>query len=189
MAKKVLVPLADGCEELEAIAIIDVLRRADLDVCLASVMDGRTQVTSAHGVKLDADCGIDSCTGQTWDLIALPGGMPGAENLHDSNALMTLVKAQLAEQRWLGAICASPAVVLGRHQLLKDHVATCYPAFQEELAGQAKKLKQDRVVIDGKLITSQGPGTATEFALHLVAQLLGKAEAQDVADAMLVKEF
>lgn len=189
MTKKVLIPLADGCEELEAIAMIDVLRRADLQVCLASVMEGRTQITSAHGVKLEADCTIDSCADQTWDLIALPGGMPGAENLHNSKTLMTLVKSQLAEQRWLGAICASPAVVLGRHQLLKDHVATCYPAFQEELAGQARELKQDRVVIDGKLVTSQGPGTATEFALHLVAQLLSKAEAQGVADAMLVKDF
>ncbi|WP_019602728.1 DJ-1 family glyoxalase III [Teredinibacter turnerae] len=179
----VLVPIADGSEEIEAVTIIDVLVRAGAEVTVASVME-RTGITASRGVKLDANCLIESC-GQDWDLIALPGGLPGADHLAQSAPLMALVRHQLAEQRLLAAICAAPAVVLGRHGLLADRVATCYPGFQGELASQARTVSVERVVEDGNLITSQGPGTAMEFSLALVTRLFGTEKATAVANGLL----
>jgi len=182
---KVLVPIADGTEELEAVTVIDVMRRAGAEVCVASVMPKRHTVVASRGVKLGADCSIDSCLNTSWDLIVLPGGMPGAEHLHDSDDLMTLVKAQLNEHRWLGAICAAPAVVLGRHGLIKNFSATCYPGFQQELQQQVEHVAHKRVVVDHKLVTSQGPGTAAEFTLTLVSLIYGDEKAAQVAAGML----
>lgn len=182
--KKVLVPIADGSEEMEAVTIIDTLRRAGAEVHVASVMEGRLHITASRGVKLEADCHINECTRQDWDMIALPGGMPGAEHLHDCEPLLKLVQQQLQNQQWLAAICASPAVVLGRHNLMADHHATCFPTFQEELRRQAKSVSAEQVVADGKLITSQGPGTAIPFALHLVSALYDENKAEEVAKGL-----
>lgn len=179
----VLVPIADGSEEIEAVTIIDVLVRAGAEVTVASVME-HSQIIASRGVKLDANCLIGSC-GREWDLIALPGGLPGADHLAQSGPLMELVRQQLAQQRLLAAICAAPAVVLGRHGLLADRVATCYPGFQEELASQARAVSVERVVEDENLITSQGPGTAMEFSLALVTRLFGSEKAAAVADGLL----
>ncbi|TQV86432.1 DJ-1 family glyoxalase III [Aliikangiella coralliicola] len=181
---KVLVPIADGSEEIELVTIVDVLRRAEVEVSVASVMQTRT-ITASRGVCIVADCAIEDCVGQNWDLIAIPGGIPGAEHLSQSECLTEILHEQFEKQRWIAAICAAPAVVLGRQQLIQSKNATCHPAFQEELGGQVKTVSKQRVMIDGKLITSQAPGTAMEFALTLVECLFGKSKRDEIAAPMV----
>ena len=184
MSKKVLVPIADGIEEIEAVCIIDVLRRAGAEVTVASV--DKLQVTASRGVKLAADKLISQCAGETYDLIVLPGGMPGAEHLRDCKELETMLKKQSKENRLFAAICASPAVVLLHHGLLGQRRATCHPNFVEKLPNT--EAVESRVVVDGNLVTSRGPGTALEFALTLVELLFGKDKAEQTAAPMLVKK-
>jgi len=183
MAKKVLVPIADGVEEIEAVCIIDTLRRAGAEVTVASV--GALQVTASRGVKLAADAPIGSCTNTVYDAIVLPGGMPGAEHLRDSAELIALLKEQKAADRIYAAICAAPAVVLHHHGLLKNVQATCYPALQSQL--DSNSVSRDRVVVHGRCVTGQGPAVAIEFALKLVEMLFGQAKAKEVGEAMLVQ--
>jgi protein deglycase len=180
MTKRVLVPIADGTEELEAVSIIDVLRRAGAHVTVASV-DG-LQVTASRSVRLVADALIAEA-GDTYDLIALPGGMPGSEHLRDSVPLTALLKRQQAEGRLLAAICAAPVVVLQHHGLIDGRRATCHPSVAERLENRAALAS--RVVVDGNLVTSRGPGTAIEFALRLVALLFGDETAAETGRVML----
>jgi len=183
MDKKVLVPLADGAEEIEAMTIIDVLRRGGADVTVAGV--GSLEITAAHGIRLIADRLISECTDETWDMIALPGGMPGSENLRDSKPLSDLLVKQKEEDRWYAAICAAPAVALAPLGLLTGCHATCYPGFTDQLQGAT--VSDDRVVVDGRCITSKGPGSAMEFAVTLVSVLFGEAKADEVAGGLLMK--
>ena len=184
MNKTVLVPIADGSEEIEAVTIIDVLRRAGAAVCVASCADaGRLQITASRGVVLVADSAIEHCLDNEYDLIAVPGGMPGAENLRDCPALVAMLRKQKAAGRRYGAICAAPQVVLAHHGLLDDKQATGHPAFQDKLP---QPLRDERVVVDGNCITSQAPGTALAFALALVEQLYGPQMRQQVAAPMVV---
>jgi len=182
MSKTALIPIADGTEELEAVTIIDVLRRAGVEVTVASVA-AALQVTASRKVNLVADCLIGDCQNNTFDLIALPGGLPGAEYLRDCGPLVKMLQSQKQAGRLYAAVCASPAVALAPHGLLDDKKATCYPSCQDQLpnASQADK----RVVVDGNCITSQGPGTALDFALELVRQLIDEDTARQVAEAML----
>jgi len=182
MAKRVLVPVADGSEEIEAVCLIDALRRAGAEVTVASV-DG-LQVTASRGVKLVADARIADCTSQTYDCIVLPGGMPGAEHLRDCVALIGMLKKQKQAGRLYGAICASPAVALQPHGLLEGIKATCYPSLRSKL--DPRYVSDERVVVDRNCATSQGPGTAIEFALQLVELLFGPQKAKEVAEPMLV---
>jgi 4-methyl-5(b-hydroxyethyl)-thiazole monophosphate biosynthesis len=182
MAKKVLVPIADGTEEIEAACIIDTLRRAGTDVTVASV--DQLQVRASRGVKIVADVLIADCVSQTYDAIALPGGMPGAEHLRDCAPLITAIKEQKAAGRLYAAICASPAVVLKQHGLLDGVKATCYPSCRDQL--DPAFTSTDRVVVDKNCITSQGPATAIDFALKLVEALFGPDKAREVGKAMLV---
>lgn len=183
MVKKVLVPIADGSEEIEAVCIIDVLRRADAEVTVASVDD--LQVTASRGVKLVADARITECVDRTYDLIALPGGMPGAEHLRDSPQLIEILKQQKRDGRFYGAICASPVVVLQHHNLLDGRKATSHPNFSDGL--EEREVTEFRVVVDGNCVTSRGPGTAIEFALKLVELLFGRKKASEVAGPMIVQ--
>lgn len=180
MAVNVLVPIADGIEEMEAITIIDVLRRAGVRVTVASV--GPLEVTASRGVKFVADKRIVDCAADLFDGIVLPGGLPGAEHLRDCKPLIEMLRAQKQRGGWCAAICASPAVVLAHHKLL-DKRATCYPSMADRLPD--KTAVHQRVVVDGRCITSQGPGTALEFALELVRRLVGDDRAKQVAEAML----
>jgi len=186
MGKKVLVPVADGTEELEAIAIIDVLRRAGAIVTVASV-SGNRQIITSHGITMIADALIDDCVDREYDLVVLPGGIPGAENLRDSSALIELLKRQRDKDRLYGAICASPALVLEHHGLLENHQATCHPAYVEELSNTDQV--STRVVVDGNCITSQGAGTAVDFALALVEQLFGRNQRDEVAVSMVLPKL
>ncbi len=185
--KNVLVPIADGSEEIEAVTVIDVLRRAGAEVTVASVMGYRT-ITASRGVKIEADALLGETMATNWDMVVLPGGMPGAEHLQRSQELLDCLKTQFSHQRWVGAICAAPAVVLGRHHLIRDYRATCFPKFQEELESQCRQILQEKVVIDRNLVTSQGPGTAMGFALTIIKLLFDERKAEDVAEALLFME-
>jgi 4-methyl-5(b-hydroxyethyl)-thiazole monophosphate biosynthesis len=182
MAKKVLVPIADGSEDLEAITIIDVLRRAEADLTVASV--GARQITASRGTNIVADALIDACADGTYDLIVLPGGMPGAAHLGESETLVRMLKEQRQAGRLYAAICAAPAVVFQPHGLLEGRRATCYPTYRDRLDN--REAVEERVVVDGNCVTSQGPGTAIAFALTLVELLYDEETAQAVAKRMLV---
>jgi 4-methyl-5(b-hydroxyethyl)-thiazole monophosphate biosynthesis len=177
-----LVPVAHGSEEIEAVCIIDVLRRAGAAVTVASV-EAELTVTCSRGVRLLADVPIAACSGQVFDLIALPGGMPGAERLRDCAPLIELLRAQRAAGRLYGAICAAPAVALAPHGLLGRR-ATAHPNFMDRLA-PAQALGQ-RVVVDGGIVTSRGPATAIEFALTLVELLFGADKRHAVAAPLVI---
>ncbi|HAL45468.1 MAG: dihydroxyacetone kinase [Planctomycetes bacterium GWF2_42_9] len=182
MSKKVLVPIADGSEELEAVAIIDCLRRAGADLKIASVQN--QQIMTSRKIKITADCLIKDWVHEIFDLIVLPGGMPGAEHLRDCKELADMLKKQKESNRFYAAICASPAVVFKYHGLLDGKKATCYPAMTGVLNN--KEAIAQRVVVDGNCITSQGPGTALEFSLKLVELLFGLEKSRELAKAMLV---
>ncbi len=186
MEINVLVPVADDTEEIEAVCIIDTLRRAGAEVTVASVMT-TTRVRASRGVTIEADCTIDTCAGVRWDCIALPGGMPGAEHLRDCGTLTQLLKAQAREGRLYAAICASPVVILQHHGLLESRAATCHPGCAGEL--EDRQALEEHVVIDGNCITSRGPGTALEFSLTLVELLYGREKALEIASAMVVSSF
>ena len=183
MQKSVLVPVADGTEELEAVAIVDILRRAGAAVTVASV-SGRRQITASRGVVIVADALIEDCLKKDFHLVVLPGGIPGAEHLRDSEALTRILKQQRQRDGLYGAICASPAVVLAHHGLLTGHQATCHPAFVEQLSNVDRV--DDRVVADGNCLTSRGAGTAVEFALTLVERLYGTEKREVVAQEMAI---
>eukprot|EP00270_Netrium_digitus_P006707 TRINITY_DN1934_c0_g2_i2.p1 TRINITY_DN1934_c0_g2~~TRINITY_DN1934_c0_g2_i2.p1 ORF type:complete len:517 (-),score=173.41 TRINITY_DN1934_c0_g2_i2:253-1803(-) len=182
---KVLVPIANGTEEMEATIIIDVLRRAGAEVTVASVEE-QLEIVASRRVKLRADCLITACADVTFDLIALPGGMPGAERLRDSEPLKQLVARQAQERRTIAAICAAPAVALHSWGLLEGKKATAHPAFASQLADVTAV--EQRVVEDGGLVTSRGPGTAFEFALALVENLYGREKAEAVAAPMVMRK-
>lgn len=181
---EVLVTLADGTEEIEAVTIIDTLRRAGCQVVVASCADEQ-QVTCSRGVRVVADTMIDGCHNRLWDMIVLPGGLKGAEQLRDHITLSTLLQEQHNAQRWIAAICAAPAVILAQHGFLNNVRATCYPTFLQQLPHP--ELELNITVVrddDSKIITSQGPGTAMDFALELVAVLQNKEKAIHVAEGM-----
>jgi len=180
MERHALVPIADGTEELEAVCIIDVLRRAGAAVTIASV--DRLQIVASKGVKIVADCLIAECIDKTYDLIALPGGMPGAEHLRDSKELVSMLKRQRDEGRLYAAICAAPAVVLYPNDLLEGHRFTCHPDFAHLL--KETKPADSPVVVDGNLITSRGAGTAIVFSLKLVELLFDEQKVKEVAQGM-----
>lgn len=165
---KVYVFLADGFEEIEAVTIIDILRRAQVDVKSVSV-SGSKEVNGAHGIVVNADMLFDSNLLNDGDMLVLPGGMPGATNLELHKGLALLLKEYRDKDKWLAAICAAPKV-LGKMGLLKGKSATCYPGFEADLNGA--ECSTERVVKDGKIITSRGPGTAIEFSLKLVEVLI-----------------
>lgn len=174
--------LADGFEELEAITVIDVLRRAEVEV-LALGLHGE-RVTGSHGITVEADGTLDAHAHESWDLVVLPGGMPGAANLRDDPRVQALVKTQDERGGQLAAICAAP-IALASAGVLSGRRATSYPSFGDQL-GDAT-YAQDRVVIDDHVTTSRGPGTALEFALSLVARLVDDETATKLRHAMLVE--
>jgi 4-methyl-5(b-hydroxyethyl)-thiazole monophosphate biosynthesis len=143
--------------------------------------------TGSRGVKITADQLISEAASSSYDLIALPGGMPGAERLRDSPELTSLVQQQQQSGGMYAAICATPAVFLESKGLLQGKQATAHPAFSDKLSNQAAV--QQRVVVDGQLTTSRGPGTAFEFALSLVKQLYGEEKMREVAGPMVMYDF
>ena len=186
MTKRALIPIANGTEEIEAVTMIDVLRRAGIEVIVASVNDsGEQNIIGVHGITITADCTIDDCTTALFDLIAVPGGLPGSENLAASPALDRLLREQAANGLLYAAICAAPMLVLSSKGLLQDKIVTGHPMFQQDI--EAKEVNgKSRVVVDGNCITSQGPGTALDFALELVQQLCGVVKREEVGSRMVL---
>jgi protein deglycase len=185
MSRRVLVPIGTGSEEMEAVIVIDVLRRAGAQVTVASV-EPSLDVVCSRNVKLVADRLINDCVPESWDLIALPGGMPGAERLRDSRPLLDLLDKQRSADKPIAAICATPAVALEHHGFLKGYKATAHPAFVDKLSDGSEADR--RVVSDAALTTSRGPGTAFEFALALVKRLYGEEKMREVAGPMVMYE-
>jgi 4-methyl-5(b-hydroxyethyl)-thiazole monophosphate biosynthesis len=179
---QILVPIANGTEEMEATMIIDILRRAKAKVVVASLED-KLEIVASRKVKMVADVLLDEAVKQQYDLILLPGGLGGAEAYSKSDKLMSLIKKQAEANKLYGAICASPAVALEPHALLKGKVATSYPAMWNKLADQSEC--KNRVVVDGNLITSQGPGTSIEFSLAIVEKLFGREKAHELAKTLV----
>lgn len=178
---RALIPIADGSEDIEAVTMIDVLRRAGVEVVVASVHES-LQITAARGTRIQTDRLLTQCLEEDFDLIALPGGMPGATHLSDSEGLIRRLHQQRDQGRWIAAICAAPGVVLAEHGLLEGLTATAHPGFQDRLPDRSRV--QEPVVVDGHCITSQGPGTALPFALTLVEKLGGKRLRDEVAAPM-----
>lgn len=181
MGKRVLVPLAEGFEMVEALSVVDVLRRGNIQVDTAA-LGNILEVTSSHNVTVFADKLLSDCLSQEYDLIVLPGGIPGAENLKNSEELAELLKKQRKEERLYGAICASPALVLEHHGLLEGKKATCHPGFVSHLSSQEHT--GEKVVVDGNCITSRGAGTAIDFGLELLALLDGEEAKQTVKQGL-----
>ena len=184
MEKKILVPLAEGFEMIEALSIVDVFRRAGAHVDLAAIGHS-LQVTSSHNVQVRADKTIIDCVNETYDLIVLPGGIPGAENLKNSVVLAELLKKQNNEDKLIGAICASPAVVLEHHGLLEGKKATCHPLFIGQLSRQENA--GDKVVFDKNCVTSRGAGTSIDFGLELLGIVMGEEKKKEVAKGMAIE--
>nr|MBO2511414.1 DJ-1 family protein [Gammaproteobacteria bacterium] len=182
MTVRALIAVADGVEDLETVTLIDVLRRAEVEVVVASI-EARRMITCARGTRLTADAMLVDLLAQDFELIALPGGMPGAERLAGHGPLGELVVRQAKAGKLFAAICAAPALALQQYGVLRQRRMTCYPAFSDRLSGC--NFVDEPVVVDGNCITSQGPGTALAFALTLVEQLAGKGKRNAVAKAML----
>lgn len=180
---KVLVPLADGCEELEAVTIIDLLRRAGIEVVSAGLKPGI--VKASRGVQLVPDVTLDVALQDNYDMLVLPGGMPGAQYLKEDMRILELLKAMASAGKYTAAICAAPTV-LAEAGVLSGKKATSYPGFLDKMALSDTQYLPDAVVKDGKVLTSRGPGTAMDFALALIEELAGK-EKRDQVEAGLVR--
>jgi 4-methyl-5(b-hydroxyethyl)-thiazole monophosphate biosynthesis len=160
------VPLAEGFEEIEAITIVDVLRRAEVEVVVAGV-SGLT-VRGAHAITITADRLLAEVSDQRWDAVVLPGGLPGAKHLRDDPGVQRLLRRQNAARGLIGAICAAP-IALSKAGLLMGKAATSFPGFEGQL--ECREYREERVVVDANVVTSRGPGTALYFALELVREL------------------
>lgn len=175
--------LADGFEEVEALTPVDVLRRAGMPVRTVSITSSQL-VTGAHGVTVKADAIYDPALFSDPAWLILPGGMPGATNLHDFSPLIGLLRRQLeSKDGRIAAICASPAVVLGAEGLLRGREATCYPGFESMLEGA--RYVDAPVVADDKFVLGNGPASALKWALTIVSRQLGEEKSFNIASQML----
>ncbi|OCH20825.1 DJ-1 family glyoxalase III [Aliivibrio logei] len=175
MTTKILVCLAPGTEELEAITVIDILERAKFDVTVASTaFDGALTMKAAQRVILTADVKLVDVADEEFDCIVLPGGLKGSENFRDSTLLIELLKQQKDDGKWVAAICAAPAIVLQHHNIYPAALMTCYPALMHHIPEQNRRVKRVFTDVLNNLITSQGPGSALEFAMEIVTQFGGK---------------
>lgn len=180
--KKVALFLANGFEEIEALATVDILRRAQIPVETVSISDTKT-VTGAHNVTVIADTTFQQADFSDVEVLILPGGMPGAKNLNEHEGLKELIPKFNGEGKQIAAICAAP-MVLGGLGLLNDKRATCYPGFEAELTGA--QATGENVVVDGNITTGRGPGLAFDFALRLVEQIAGLKTRQEVQNGLLL---
>ncbi|PKI55537.1 hypothetical protein CRG98_024037 [Punica granatum] len=180
---RVLIPMANGCEEIEVVTIVDILRRAKVDVVIASV-EKNLQILASQGTKIVADKLISDASETVYDLIILPGGKAGSERLQKSRVLKKLLKEQDSGGRIFGAMCSSLSV-LHRHGLLKDKRATAHPSLMGGLDLSNEGIEGARVVIDGRVITGQGLALATDFVLAIISKLFGHGRARSVAEGLV----
>lgn len=180
---RVLVPLAPGFEELEAVTVVDLLRRAGVEVVTAGLADG--PVRASRGVVVVPDTTLDRIADDDFDMIVLPGGLPGADHLNADPRIHRILRRTAAAGGYAAAICAAPKVLAGAG-LLDGRKATGYPGVLDRLNLPRTELLQRAVVTDGRIVTSRGPGTAMDFALELIERLLGKTK-RDEVEAPLVR--
>lgn len=178
--KKVLIPLAEGFEEIEALATTDVLRRAGLEVVLAGLPG--TIVEGASGIKVIADKKINDVKAGDFDCVVLPGGDPGYQNLGKSKKVFDIINHMNDYQKPIAAICASPSI-LGKMGILDDRKATIYPGMEKDIP----RPRSGKVIVDGHVITSEGPGTAIDFALEIVKTLLGSGKEKEIKKSIVYK--
>jgi 4-methyl-5(b-hydroxyethyl)-thiazole monophosphate biosynthesis len=182
--KKVLVPLAPGFEEIEAITVIDILRRAGVDVVVAGTQSG--PIEASRKTRHIPDCTLDDIHAEDFDMIVLPGGQPGTTNLRHDARIRQIIETLQANNRRIAAICAAPSV-LSAYGVLKGRAATSHPSVRAEVAAGAREISEQRVVIDGPVVTSQAAGTAMEFAFTLVEILCGADKAAEVNRGVLAR--
>jgi len=180
---RVLVPLAEGFEEVEALTVVDVLRRCEVDVSTAATGAERT-VVGKHGIPVVADTLLSDVADEHFTMVVLPGGVPGVPNLMQDETVAKVVRAHAERNDWICAICAAPAV-LGDLGLLDDRRATIHPGWRDKLT--CGEFSEDLVVRDGRYVTSRGPGTAIPFALTLAKLLVGEEKAAATAAAMVTR--
>ena len=177
---KALVPLAQGCEELEAVTITDLLTRAGIDVTTAGL--DNQPVVASRGMKLLPDTTIDKVVNNTYDLIVLPGGLPGADHLSGNLHVQQLLKKHASEKKLVAAICAAPKA-LASAGLLDNKTVTCYPGSLSSSSSSLKNttINSTAIEIDDNIVTSRGPGTAMDFALKLIELLEGQAKSEEIS--------
>ncbi|MCR4755348.1 MAG: DJ-1/PfpI family protein [Lachnospiraceae bacterium] len=178
---QILIFLADGFEEIEGLTVVDLCRRAGIDITTVSITD-KPEVVGAHGIALKTDTIIDKAGFAEADMIVLPGGMPGTKNLEACDKLMSRVDAFIADGKKVSAICAAPTI-LGHKGHLKDKKSCCYPGMEGELAGA--DVSYDKVSVAGNIITSRGLGTAIPFALAIIEAITDKATADKIATSVV----
>ena len=178
--KKILVVIAPGFEEIETITVVDILRRAGARVILGATVKGN--IKGSRGIKIEPDELLDNILKKEYDLICLPGGQPGTDNLKNDARIIKILKRMQQEGKYIAAICAAP-IVLQKAGILKDKSITCHPSIKSHFESYIP----NRVVVDGRVITSQSPGTAMEFSLKLVEILFGFERLKKVNDGILAK--
>lgn len=183
MSKKILMILAEGFEEIEAVTPVDILRRAGAEVVMAGLQS--KMVKGAQGICVETDCLLSEFQ-EEFDMIILPGGMPGASHLKHSEQVLALLQKAQSSDKWIAAICASPSMALIKAGVLEGKKATCYPGFEKNFPPTVSFV-HDRVVVDGRVVTSRAPGTALEFSLELVRLLYGEEKSDELSKATLIK--
>ena len=180
---RIAVFFAEGYEEIEALTVVDICRRAGVEVQMVSV-SGAKVVNSSHGVGVQMDMSFEEVNFDSLDMIVLPGGMPGTKNLEAHEGLMAQVDAFDRAGRYLAAICAAPSI-LGHRGILQGRKAGCYPGWEQHLTGA--EVSMDDATVDGHVITGRGMGCAIPFSLAIVAQLLGQEQADKVAESIVYR--
>ena len=178
---KVYVFLAEGFEEIEGLTVVDLLRRAKVETEMVSIMKGK-QIKGSHGIKVTADRMFEDVDFSDADLLVLPGGMPGTLNLGNHEGLCELLKKHYAENKMIAAICAAPCV-FGQLGFLNGRIATCYPGFENKLEGAI--VCATKVAVDGNVTTSKGLGTAIDFSLKLIEQLVDQQTALEISQGIM----
>lgn len=178
---KVAIFLATGFEEIEALTVVDLLRRVHVEIDMVSVT-GEKKAIGSHNIIVETDKTINQLNFNEYDMLILPGGMPGTLNLEACEVLMSQTDAFYKQDKWLAAICAAPSI-LGHRHMLEGRLACCYPGFEKDLLGANVSLEP--VCVDGKIITSRGMGCAVEFGLKIVEILLGEEVSKDLAGKII----
>lgn len=181
--KKANIYLAEGFEEIEAITVVDVLRRAGVETNIVAVSSAK-EMKGTHNITVIADRTFDEIDNSAADMLILPGGMPGTANLEKHEGLRALIKEFYQKEKYIAAICAAPSI-LGKMGLLESSMATCYPGFEKYLKGAIQA--EDLVIRSKNIITSKGPGTAMLFALELVEILVGKERVEELKESMIIQ--